>query len=371
MPPRWVENLGRLIGQGPAERYSLPSERAARASRIRRVFGKWLPETDTDLVLGLLDYVDRRPHRFFDHPCFEEALAFFNAEPAFTVESMSEEAIAKSLTKAFQTIWNQGSSWTLEDRLSLDDPVDFVEFEQVWHPEYQRYAEHVFGQLITLPLRVLERKKPGKNYVGDKLGKQINLLKVRSLAKVAESCSTLIRNAISHGSVEFGHGDVTYTSEDKPPLVCTAEEFAARFDALVDACHGVAAAVLVFLAQREASEGAVDLAGVPLGVLEPVVRGAVGVEGLTVERLIESKVSGGVPQLNVYCKTTSLHRGLHARGASRAATECQRLTGDRFTRIGVLINCGEGAHASQFFDAKVLTQGRLEGLDPKGSPQNT
>ena len=129
-------------------------QKKVRKRAILYVFQRWIKEESfTDLHLALYKFATIRPLKYFDSDVIEVALELFDNHPKETLDSLFE--LNREITHATMSMIREGSSWNQEQQLSLQDPKDMNKFERIWHPEYQRYSEHIFNHLINIPLKIL------------------------------------------------------------------------------------------------------------------------------------------------------------------------------------------------------------------------
>ena len=108
-----------------------------------------------------------------------------------------------------------GESNLPESVITLDSPRNIGDFESLWHPNYQLICEHVFNHLINVPLYIIGKKK-GKDYLSLTLANRVQRLKENRFSRSYYSgFNAIVRNAISHGSVEFLSRTIKYSFLDR------------------------------------------------------------------------------------------------------------------------------------------------------------
>jgi hypothetical protein len=130
------------------------AQRPLRKSQIIDAFSGYVDENSFNKwYLGLYRFATTKPLSFLEWATVNEALAFFDQHPTSTIDGVT--ALQRELSHAIFAALRPGASWGREGKLSLDRPDQMAEFESTWHPEYQRYCEHIFNHLIQLPLYVI------------------------------------------------------------------------------------------------------------------------------------------------------------------------------------------------------------------------
>lgn len=281
----------------------LEEERAHRIETVKTRFGSWLTDCPVDLALALYPFAAERPYSLLDFSAMEKFLDYLEWNPSTTMDVLCERS--HSVTHAIQVATRAGASFGREGKIALDSPTDFLEFETVWHPEYQRYAEHVLNHLLRVVARVLEHQRPGKQYVEAKLGVLFDLLQTQA-PQLVVGLDPVVRNAISHGTVTFNEHEIVYTDHRKSKGLW-AQDFGTLFDSLVDSVHGLICALMLFLCRNEDEVRRRPLSELPLGMRWLLASGAVGHPGFRLSGLLDAGDTGG-SRLNVYCRSETESR---------------------------------------------------------------
>jgi hypothetical protein len=262
-------------------------------------------------------------------------------------------AFGREITHAIHTLAIPSRSWERENLPSLVAPGDYAEFEGVWFPEYQRYAEHAFNHLINLPLGVLERIHK-KQYCGMALTKRAECLVRFGLASLVEGFRAPVRNAISHGNTEFVVAGIRFIDTNATEEL-VASEFLRLYDGIVASCNAIAVAMLLFLIRNH---HLVDDAAVPLGATLLALRGAASYAKLSVDRLIPTETVGGGSQLNIVCSAAVPSRAMQMFDALHLAACAQDLGASAYERVGITFDTGHSVSGSVFLDGRRLARAR-------------
>lgn len=334
--------------------------RARRLQSVRTAFSAMIDVDEApDFALSLHPFCDERPFTFFDRDAATTYLDFLESDPAVAMDVLGERA--QSLTHAIQVATRPGPSLHREERLQLDNPVDFLEVERTWHPEYQKYAEHVLNHLLRVVARILEHRRPGKNYVGMRLGALHGLLQSEAPALVA-GLNPLVRNAIAHGSVRLSEHEIEYLDNSKSESLW-ASDFTALFDRLVDGVHGVLVALLVFLVRHHQDARRRGLVRLPLGLRWLLARSAVGHAGFTMTGVLDAGDVGG-RRLNVYCESETRSRNAYIFEALQVAYGLLHFDVSDFDRLWFAVDCGPELPAVFELKVPALLAGRSSSTVP-------
>ena len=316
-------------------------------------FNKW--------HLCLYRFAATKPLSFVEWATVDEALAFFERDAASTIEAIT--ALERELSHAIFAALRPGVSWGREGKVSLEGPDEMADFDSIWHPEYQRYCEHVFNHLIQLPLHVIGGKK-GKNYVQLALANRAERMRDNNLAALTAGYDSVVRNAISHGSTSFEVTGVRYTDREGFRLL-SAGEFADLLDRLVDTCHSIVVALLLFVCGNQVLVEQAGLHRLPLGLRYIFVDAWSSHQGVELLSMIESDAAGSSKQLNIVLRINSRARWAQLFEGMHTCWNASHFGGKDYSRYFVAFDCGMPVHSSLTLDGDKLQQAILasESLD--------
>lgn len=304
--------------------------------------------------LSLFDFVNTRPFKYFDDDLVQSVLDFYEKNSTQAVAAI--ESLDRELTHAVHALVTPGPSWDAEHLPSLSSPSDYAELEQVWFPEYQRYAEHAFNHLINCPLSVFAQLR-SRQYCGQTLTNRAESLGKLGFRPLVEGFRGAVRNAISHGNTEFAVAAIRFVDR-KATEELTPGEFLHLFDELVAACHALTLGLLLFIARNTSLFSG---RSIPLGATLLALRGAGSYGRLTVERLIPMEVLGGRQQLAVICSAPMPSQTMQTFEALYLAARAQDFGATSFERIALTFDTGHATSGSIFLDASKLAKLRRDG----------
>jgi len=326
-------------------------QRSLWEAQILDAFSDYVDETSfKKWHLCLYKFATVKPLTFVRWEAVDEALAFFGQYPDLTVDGVA--TLQRELSHAIFSLLRPGASWTKEEKLSLDRPDQMAEFESIWHPEYQRYCEHVFNHLIQLPLYVIGSRK-GKNYLAQALANRANLMQTNSLAVLTAGYDSVVRNAISHGTTSFEVTGVKYIDK-KDNRLLASWEFASLFDSLVDTCHSILVALLLFLCEHQTLVEGTGLHKLPLGLRFIFTDAFSSHSGFKLLSAMESDAAGPKKQLNIVCKINSKARWAQMFEGMHTCWNASVFGGEDYNRFFVSFDCGMPVLSSLILDGDKL-----------------
>lgn len=333
----------------------------AATQRVERLFGSWLPaKPNDDLRLSLDPFTVTRPLCYFDRDVIDICLRLFERNPNDTLRALRSHKGA--VTHAILSLLRSGASWEIEETLSLQTPKQIAELERIWHPEYQRYIEHIYNNLITVLLHILG-KLDSKDYVRLALANRIQKLRDKGYPELAKGANATIRNAISHGGVRYGHLKITYHSSNQTVQLLPAS-FTDYLDSLADICSSIVASLLLFVCRNQETVETVGYERLPLGVRFLLIRGITHYSGFILESVADSEAES-TSILNLYCISRTKARMVHRFDGLSVASQALVYGGSRYDRIAVSIDCGGPVPTYWPYKAKELKDALRPGASRK------
>lgn len=322
--------------------------------RILSVFDQWIHESNfNEWHFCLYRFASEKPLSYFSFAAIDETLNMLRANQKFVPAALS--AYSQEISQAIFSLLRPGSSWGKEQSLSLDTPDDFAEFESIWHPEYIRYCEQIYNHLIQIPLEILGQTR-SKQYTTEALANRVEKLSIFGLGTLADGYNSAVRNSISHGHVAFGVLDITYEDKKKTEVL-DAQEFGNLFDALVDTCHSVVIAALLFVCEERQEFEKAGLANLPLGIRFLFIDGFTYHKGTRILSLIENQIRGNKKQINVSYRIETKLRQVQMFESFFIGWAVSIFGGgSQYDRYVISIDCGKPSTAMVIFNGDALHQ---------------
>jgi hypothetical protein len=328
-------------------------EQHVRKQHVIAAFSPYVNEkTFRQWHLSLYRFASVRPLMYINHQAVQTAYAFFSQHAQLTVQALT--SLQTSTTHAIFSLLREGKSWNREKPLELGDPEHILDFENVWHPEYQRYCEHILNHLIRIPLFIIGSLK-GKDYQAPALSTRIGVLSSHGLATLTEGFHAIVRNAISHGATTFNLFDITYMDSGSTESL-TASGFSFLFDCLVDTCHAIVVALLLFLCDHQQLIAISNRANLPLGLRFLFIDAFASHRGLQPVAMIESIALQGRSQLNIVCTIDTRSRNLQLHEALNICWNTCLFGGENYDRFGVSFRCGTVSKPFIFINGQKLRE---------------
>jgi hypothetical protein len=320
-------------------------------AQILEVFSDYVNDASfTKWHLSLYRFATTKPLMYLQWQVIDEALAFFNQHPDLTIEGVT--TLQRELSHAVFSILRPGVSWTKEEKLSLDRPDQMAEFDSIWHPEYQRYCEHIFNHLIQLPLYIIGSQK-GKDYLSPALPNRVDRMQANGLGALTTGYDSVVRNAISHGSTGFTVNGVKYIDRKDDKLLASWE-FANLFDNLVDTCHSILVALLLFLCEHQTLVGGTGLHKLPLALRFIFTDAFSSHLGFGLLSMMESGAIGSKRQLNIVCRINSQVRWAQMLEGMHTCWNASIFGGKDYNRFFVAFDCGMPVFSSLILNGDEL-----------------
>jgi hypothetical protein len=205
-----------------------------------------------------------------------------------------------------------------------------------------------------LPLYAIGAKK-GKNYLAQTLANRAKLMQTNNLAALITGYDSVVRNAISHGSTSFEISGVRYIDK-KDDRLLAPWEFADLFDNLVDTCHSILVALLLFLCENQTLVEGAGLHRLPLGLRFIFVDAYSSHPGFELLSMIESNFASPKKQLNIVCRINSKARWAQLFEGMHTCWNVSVFGGEDYNRYFVAFDCGMPVLSSLILDGDKLQQ---------------
>ena len=343
-----MTDLATFFAKHPLEAPYRPQKRAT----CIRSFRHWLDdETFNEWHLSLFPLSGTGPLAHHSDEALNQALAFFLRDPAATWQAIAK--VGSHITHATSSLLRPGPSWSSDDVMSLDSPDQAAQFESTWHPEYQRFAEHVFNHLTYLPLEVLGSIN-SRDYTSQTLANRVASLAAEGLPSLTTGFDSTVRNAIAHGTTEFELAAIRYQDRRKS-LALMPFEFETLFDSLVDTSLAILASIIIFAARTRDLVTALPSERLPFGFRYLLTLGLASYPGINIQSILETRTPGTGAQLNIVFRTTNPSRASQQYDALFLAwvSACLSSTYDRYF---ISIDSGKPSHSVLAIDGKELAE---------------
>ncbi len=326
------ETLNSLMDNHPP----LLSFNKLKERKIRSVFGNWITNKDFNhWHYSLYQFTVMKQLIYHDNDTINDAIKLFAKFPDFFKTSIINNQ--DRITRAIFSILRPNLFSNNDEGIYLESPHDLNRFESIWLPEYIRYSEQIFNHLIQIPLSILDLST-GKNRHKDALSNRSEALINFGLQSFCKGFNSTIRNAISHGDVEYTFHEAIFTDKNRQEVL-SGPDFADYFDSLVDNCNSIIIAILLFLCEKSTVFSKEEYSQLPLGLLFLLIDGNTYNNGSHIISAIDSKIPGNNNQLNIECYVDSLSPATQQFEALLFCYVASKFSIGKYERFVVSIHC--------------------------------
>lgn len=305
-------------------------ERKLIADRVDDRLRHLLVDANAAQDYGVLQpFVEDAPWRYWGVTVVERALTLLEEDVGRTVSAIEERSA--EISSGLDNLFRRSRVASMERTLDHHKARDLLLVSTDFHPEYLRWAEHAFGNLVRLYWSVA--KKGGVAGKFDLRG-GTDQLRHRGHASLTDGYSDRVRNAITHGQTVFWGTDISYGQVTR----LSASAFMAQFDSLCRTTNALALGLVLFWLRNR---GHIHLTrSIPLGLLGRLVAGAIERPGCRFLGVLESKTASGRAQLQSAVSLRSRSREEAMLVAFRVAGHLVGLGVERCERVVVEIDHG-------------------------------
>lgn len=317
-------------------------------------FSNWLTTkpSNNSWHNSLYLFASESPFCYTNSTIIDETLKLLSLDSKNTLEVLQNQQ--EYISRAIFTFLRPSSSWSIEEdnRISIDSPSGIETFENVWHPEYIKYSEQVYNHLVKVPLEILG-KNNNKDYLSLTLANRVTKLTELGYANLTNGYDAVVRNAISHGGIEYEITDIRYIdSRDAKEIY--APDFVRLLDNLFDTCSSIITALLIFAINNQAGIERADIKNLPLGINFLLTKGFASRKGSEIISFVKS--GKNTQQLNISIKVDSSSRGIYQLEALQAAWASCYFGGSNFERFLVSVDCNKPARPLIIINGKLLNE---------------
>jgi len=321
---------------------------------VMEKFSNWLASSPSNNSWhsSLYLFSSASPFCYTKAEIIDETLKILHLDLKNSLEAIQNQR--EYLSRAIFAFIRPSSSWNIEDyeKISIDSPRGIESFENIWHPEYIKYSEQLYNHLIKIPLEILG-KKNNKDYLSLTLANRAAKLTELGFTNLTNGYDSVIRNAISHGGVEYEITDIRYI-DSKETKEIHAPESVKLLDNLFDTCSSIIAAFLIFIIENQGIVEKFGVENLPLGITLLLTIGFADHNGSNIISFIES--GQNKQQLNINIKINTSSRGVHQIEALQVAWAACFFGGKNFDRFLVNIDCNKPAQPLVIINGKTLRE---------------
>ena len=289
-------------------------------------FQKLGPEMSNQWAAALERFTGAVPFAFWDDASVECALGVLEENPTRTCNAVRERG--NLFDVGLSNLLVLSAADLRQKSLPMGDGRKAVDLATIFHPEYLRKCEHVFGNLLSVYWSVRKRGDVSGNYVVKNAVAQFS---GGSEAVLVSGYVDEIRNSIAHGEVCFTATGTRYGSHGRSPVLLP-DEFLSCFDLLWRSSLALALGILLFLARNDGVLAGANVS-TPASVCGLLASGAAERPGFRVVGAFASEVPRIGRQLNVVTENSFKARPMVILDALRLARRLQEAGATGFSRF--------------------------------------
>lgn len=215
-----------------------------------------LHDVESQNVLSLWKYIEKRPHKFFSQfamDVFLRELKRLEKEDHLALRQVIADEIG-NIDNAFRHIEEINAfPWHDDPLQGEDDYRKLMLIDQNLNPAYLRLTEAVLKPLLMIPA-YFSRIGRGKGTAKLELYDISAELAGTDFNKLLQPYDALVRNGIAHGGVTYGENSIRYKDKKGNTKELRGDEVIQLFDDLLDVCNGMVAAISGFLLKQSVTE---------------------------------------------------------------------------------------------------------------------
>jgi hypothetical protein len=304
--------------------------------------------TPAKLTVALYPFVEECPWRYWDDDTLHEALSLLERDVSRTFDAINVRTAA--LDRGIENLFRQSQVVLYEDVLSHNvSPRELLRLATEFLPEYLRWAEHIFGNLLQVLWSV--HKRGGVEGRFDLHGATDFLIQ-KNHTRLTEGYVDRIRNAIAHGEVQFTGTDIQFGSVN--PQRLASSDFLNGFDRLCRTSNALALASMLFWVRNRRGFG--ETRAVPVSLMSRFAAGAVNRSGLRLVGTVESETPLAGHQLHAAVELETRSRTLVLGECAHIAAELLEAGATGYERFLFGIDHGEAVSSLVIIRSEILRQ---------------
>jgi len=325
-----------------------PIQRMSKEYKFDKIMNRFFRNENGNILeekhIMLWYFVDILPFKYIK-PGVYEKLSSFLADNS----DIAENLILKhrfDITKAILTFNNKHDVMNNEEYISQLSSETIYNFDTVYHLEYIKNIEHVYGRLIRIVISILGNITR-KNYnQQEKLSNMLDILRSNNLELLAECINPTIRNAISHGAVYYETNEIIFFDKNEK-ISLFPNEYIKIIDDLSDTCAALLLAFVVFILDTNKILSSPDI---PDGIIFIYLSSLLGYEHFKFENILPYNLAENKKQIAFYVKTDSNSRIIQYFESKKLAYFLNTRFNHNFSRMVININSGRSLSPAIFFD---------------------
>jgi hypothetical protein len=344
-------SLRTLLHNDPLARF----DRAIASSEVYDRLAEFLPPSPSPQIIGALwPFASDQPWKYWDSTTVKVALSLLEQDKARTVAAIRNRGVA--LNRGIENLFRPSPVVFFEESLDHTQSRGLIRLATEFLPEYLRWAEHIFGNLIEVYWSVC--KRGGVDGKFDLRG-ATHSLSQKGLNHLLNGYEDAVRNAIAHG--DFTLTGLTIDFGSINPVQYSSPDFLRLFDELCRTCNALCLGLMLFWGRN--TPGAQLQGSIPLAVVTRFAAGGLNRTGLKLLGAVESHTPLAGRQLHAAVQMAMRSRTQVLGECARVATHLLEAGAEGYSRFLIEIDHGE-----QVSSLVIVLPGKLKELLDNDAP---
>lgn len=305
-------------------------------------------------ILLLWPFVQKTPFKYINGEVYEIFSDFITKnKPEFKKSILKYN---NKLTKAILAFRNTNSELFKENPVTDLSPENIFKFDTVYHPEYTRNIESIYGHLIDIIIDTLDQITPDKTYsIDTKLANKMQILKSNKLGIISNCCDTFIRNSVSHGNFYYEMEKIIY-ADKKKVRVLYPNQFIEMLDNLQNTIASILLCIMLLVIDDEEEDSILSSSEIPLGIIFLYLSGLLEHHSLEYLYIVENKIIENRKQVIFEIKAESKSRNWLTIECFKLAYHLNNRFNHKYDRLGVHIDSNDSVKSSMFINLANLNE---------------
>ena len=304
-------------------------------------------------IIMLWPFVETMPFKYIDGAVYETISKFIDKNKVEFQKSLQK--YNHKFTKSILAFRNINPEMRNEDPVKDLSPKNVYLFDTVYHPEYTRNIESVFGHLVDIFIDTLNQITPNKNYrINGDLSIKLKILKSNKLGVLTKYCDTFIRNSISHGSFYYEMNEIKYMDKKREKLL-----YPYKFISMLDNLQNTIATIffcIFLMVIDDEDKSFFKNNNLPLGIIFNYLSSILEHNLLDYLYVIESRLQNNKNQIIFELKAGSKSRNWMTIECFKLAYHLNSRFNHKYDRLGIHIDNGDSVKSSMFINLRSLDQ---------------
>jgi hypothetical protein len=329
-----------------------PIQRMSKDYKLNKILKRFPNNVKEDILeekhIMLWFFVDKIPFKYIKLEAYNKlvTLLFDNSEIA--INSILEHGF--DLTKAILTFNNKHNIFNNEDSISDLSSENIYNFDTIYHLEYIKNTEHVYGRLIRIVISILGKIKEKNYFLHENMSNMLDILQSNNLELMADCINTTVRNAISHGAVYYETNEIVFYDK-KNEIRLFPFEYIRMLDDLSDTCAALLLAFVVFILNNNKILSSPDI---PDGIIFIYLSSLLGYKHFEYINILPFNLAENKKQIVFYNKTNNNSSNWQFFESMKLAYFLNTRFNHKFSRIVINIDSGKSLSPAIFIDLNKL-----------------